>query len=309
MNYSKVILQRQIFSKTRAIGLTTMVLTVFLCSSCDLLGDLTGIVQPDDFEPNNSLTDAYPIEQGTIYDAHIAENDADFFSFTTTHGSATFDEVEISVKDVGPELMIGVAVYNSDGEFVKKNNVATKGANLTWVLRDLQSDETYYVRFSGTWGGKTDWEIDGIGDHDSEGAYSFRVMNLNANDDFSGNHSINDAYSLTTGQSYDGVLVSKYEADFFSFTPTSESMQLQVTNVGSDMIIGVALYFPNFELADNFSASTEGANYTLNLTSMNTEVTYYFRFSGVWDGGWTVNGIGDHYGYGPYTFVLVDNPN
>lgn len=309
MNYLKVYFRK--FSKTRAIGLTTMVLTVFLCGSCDLLGDLTGIVQPDDFEPNNSISEAYPIEQGTIYDAHIAENDADFFSFTTTHGSSTFDEVEISVKDVGPELMIGAAVYNSDGEIVKKNNVATEGANLTWVLRDLQSDETYYVRFSGTWGGKTGWEVDGIGDHDSEGAYSFKVMNLDANDDFAGNHSLNEAHPIIADETYNGVLVSKYEADYFSFTPTSENMQLQVTNVGSDLIIGVAMYLPNLELAGNGGAKTAGANYTLNLSNMNTSATYYLRFSGTWGGNvnYTVDGIGDYYNYGPYNFVLVDNPN
>jgi hypothetical protein len=288
----------------RVIAISMMALTVFLCGSCDLLGDLTGV---DDFEPNNSLSEAYPIEQGVIYDAHIAENDADFFSFTTTHGSTTFDEVEISVNDVGPELMIGVAVYDSNGEFVGKKNVATKGAALTYILRDLQSDQTYYVRFSGTWGGKTDWTVDGIGDHDSEGAYSFRIRNLNANDEFAGNHSLNDAYSITTGQPYDGVLVSKYEADFFSFTPTSDNMQLQVTNVGSDLIIGIAFYRPDFELIGNAGAKTEGANYTLNLTDLNTEATYYLRFTGTWGHAWEVDGAGDHYNYGPYTFVLNDN--
>ncbi|MFP4059475.1 MAG: hypothetical protein ACLFUC_03205, partial [Bacteroidales bacterium] len=51
----------------------------------------------DEFEENNSISTAYEIEQGEIYNAYIAENDADFFSFTTTNGSTTFDELEISV--------------------------------------------------------------------------------------------------------------------------------------------------------------------------------------------------------------------
>ena len=200
--------------------------------------------------------------------------------------------------------MIGVAIYNSDGEIIGTNTVKTEGATLTYVLRNLHSDETYYVRFSGTWG--HGWEVSGAGDHDSEGAYSFKVMNLDANDEFAGNHSLNDAHPIITDQTYDGVLVSKYEADYFSFTPTSENMQLQVTNVGSGLIIGIALYRPDFELLGNDGAGTEGANYTLNLTNMNTEVTYYLRFSGTWGSGWEVGGAGDHYNYGPYTFVLVD---
>ncbi|MDZ7797032.1 MAG: hypothetical protein U5N56_08295 [Candidatus Marinimicrobia bacterium] len=245
------------------------------------------------------------MSQDTIYNAQIAENDADFFSFTTTHGSTTFDEVEISVNDVGPDLMIGVAIYNSDGEILETNTVKTEGATLTYVLRNLHSDETYYVRFSGTWGGS--YTVDGIGDHDSEGAYSFKVMNLNANDEFAGNHSLNDAHPIITDQTYDGVLVSKLEADYFSFTPTADTMQVQVTNVSSDLIIGIALYRSNFELIGSAGPSTAGANYTLNLNNMNTEATYYLRFSGTWGGGYTVDGIGDHYGYGSYTFVLVDN--
>jgi hypothetical protein len=304
MNLFKVNLTKwKGLSKTRAIVISMMAVTVFLCGSCDLIG----IIEPDQFETNNSISDAYPLEQGDIYIAHIAENDADFFSFSTTHGSTTFDEVEISVNEVGADLKIGVAIYNSKGELIGQDGVNTPGANLTYTLRDLQSDETYYVRFSGTWG--DGWTVDGIGDNDSEGSYSFRVMNLNANDEFAGNHSINDAHTITTGQSYDGVLVSKYEADYFAFTPTSENMQLQISNVGSDLTIGVALYLPNFELAGQGNASTAGANYGLNLTSMNTEATYYLRFSGTWGDGWTVDGIGDNYSYGPYSIILVDNPN
>lgn len=200
--------------------------------------------------------------------------------------------------------MIGVAIYNSDGEIIETNTVKTEGATLTYVLRDLHSDENYYIRFSGTWG--HDWTVDGIGDHDSEGAYSFKVMNLGANDEFAGNHSLNDAQPIITDQTYNGVLVSKLEADYFAFTPTAENMQLQVTNVGSSLIVGIALYGPNLELLGHDGAGTAGANYTINLNDMNTEVTYYLRFSGVWDSGWTVNGIGDHYNYGPYTFVLVE---
>lgn len=301
----KELSRRKAISRTHALALSLMVMTVFLCGSCDLLGDLTGFVEPDDYEPNNTLNEAFSTSQGESYNAYIAENDADYFSFTTTHGSTTYDEVEITIQDVGEALIIGLAVYDGQGELIAQTNADTEGAILSYTLRDLHSDDPYTVRFSGTWG--DGWTVDGIGDHDSEGPYTFTINNVDANDEYAGNHTLNDAVGVSTGQTYNGVLVSEKEADFFSFTPTSENMQLQVTNVGSNLIFGVAIYFPNFEEAGTFNANTEGANFTLDLTSMNTEVTYYLRFSGTWGDGWTVDGIGDHTGYGPYTFTLVDN--
>ena len=184
--------------------------------------------------------------------------------------------------------------------------MTTKGANLTYTLTGLKGDSNYYIRFTGTWD-SSNWDIGGAGDYYSEGAYSFSIMNLDANDEFAGNHSINDAAGITTGVSYDGVLVSKHEADYFAFTPTAENMQLQVTDVGSSLIIGIAVYRPDFELLGNVGSKTAGANYTLDLTNMNTDATYYLRFTGTWGHNWEVGGAGDFYNHGPYTFVLVDN--
>ena len=303
MNYLKVIfLKKAILTKMRTLALSAMALTVFLCGSCELLEEL----DPDEFEPNNSISEAHQIEQGETYDAQITENDVDFFSFTTAHGSTTFDEVEISVFNAGPNLMIGAVVYDSDGEQYSKNDVTTEGAKLTYTLSGLEGGATYYIRFSGTWDSHN-WDVGGAGDYWSEGAYSFSIMNLDVNDEFAGNHTINDAQPITKDQTYNAVLVSKWEADFFAFTPTTENMQLQVTNVGSDLIIGIALYTPTGELLGNFGAKTPGAGYTLNLNNMNTEATYYIRFSGTWGSAWEVGGAGDFYNKGPYTVVLVDN--
>lgn len=306
MNCFKVIPRRlKTINKTIPIVMSLMVFTILLCGSCDLLNDLIGIIKPDDFEPNNTISTAYPLVQGDTYLAHIAEDDADYFSFTTTNGSTTFDELEIKVSNVGPDLIIGVAIYNSEGEYIGQKTANTAGANLSYILRDLQSDETYYVRFSGTWG--SGWIVGGGGDFYSEGFYTFSVKNLNVNDEFTGNHSLNDAHPIVTGESYDGVLVSKYEADYFSFTPSSENMQVQITHVGSELKIGIAMYRSDFTLVGHAGSSTSGANYTLDLTNMNTDVTYYLRFSGTWGSGWTVAGAGDFYSYGPYTFTLVKN--
>lgn len=291
------------FALSRAAVLFVVMGVAVTMSSCDFLSGLFG--GGDDFEPNNSIAAAVPIERDMSYTAYIGEDDADFFSFTTAHGSATFDEVEISVTNVGDDLKILVAIYNPDGELYGSKTSTTGGADLTYTVRNLNSDGTYTVRFSGSWG--SGYEVDGIGDYETQGVYTFKVSNLDANDEFAGNHSINDAAPIVTGTSYNGVLVSKYEADYVSFTPSTDTMQLVITGVGDDLIIGVALYAPDKSLMGTNSSTTAGANLTTNLLSMNTSETYYIRFSGTWGSGWDVGGIGDFYSRGPYTFVLNDN--
>ncbi len=276
-----------------------VIASVGLLGACELGGSFT-----DPYEPNDSISEAYPIDLGESYTAFISENDADFFEFRTEHGSKTFDELEISVTDVGSDLYIGIVVFDSNREIIHQNTSRTKGANLTSTLRDLQSDGPYYVRFSGTWG--NDWVVDGIGDYRNTGRYTFRVRNLNANDAFAGNHSIDDAHPIDTGQTYNGVLVSNLEADYYSFTPSSDNMALVISEAGTDLMIGAALYGPDRQLLGKQQASTGGGLLNINLTNMDTSVTYYLRFSGTWGHDYNVDGTGDYRSRGPYAFSVQD---
>ena len=287
-------------NRIRVAATATIALAALMLGSCFLLDTLGNV---DDYEPNDSIAQAHPITLGESYTAYIAEDDADFFSFQTAHGSGTFDEVEISVTNVGSDLRIGIAVYDPSGELIFSRTTNTKGADLTVVLTDLQSDDAYYVRFSGTWG-ITGWAVDSYGDYDTQGPYTFTVRNLDANDDFAGNHSIDDAGPISIGETYNGVLVSPLEADYFSFTSTATDMQLSITNVGNELIIGVAVYTQEKVLLGQAQSSTAGANLSVTLDNYTIGNTYYMRFSGVWGSGWTVGGIGDFYNKGPYTFTV-----
>ena len=283
-------------------------LALILASSVLFLGacEIEGSDIYDDYEPNDSIGEAYPIELGESYSAYIAEDDVDFFEFETEHGSHTFDEVEISVTDVGPDLNIGIAVYDASRELIHRGTTNSAGANLTMTLPDLQSDDPYYVRFSGTWG-VTGWEVGGIGDSDTEGRYTFQVRNLNANDEFAGNHSIDDAHPIEIGETYEGVLVSRNERDFYSFTPTSEEMRLEITDAGADLKTGVVLYGPNREVLGQQTTNTSGGLFAVDLNNMDTDATYFLRFNGTWGRtGWQVDGTGDRDSRGPYTFTVVD---
>jgi len=129
--------------------LLVVVLAVLLLGGCDVLNTLigdgsdpNGMLSGDEFEDNDTLGQAVAIDRDQSYSAYIGENDADYFSFTTAHGSATFDEVEISVTNVGDDLIIGVAVYDPAGELVGTSSASTGGADRTYTLRNLQSDGT-----------------------------------------------------------------------------------------------------------------------------------------------------------------------
>jgi len=213
--------------------------------------------------------------------------------------------VEISVTNVGSDLKIGIALYDPDGNLIGSRTTNTGGADLTYSRDDLTSDGAYCVRFSGTWG-ITGWEVGVTGDADSQGPYTFTVKNLDANDEFAGNHSIDDAQAIEFNTSYDAVLASTLEADYFAFTPTSSSdLQLLVSDVGDDLEIGVALYASNGEFMEKWRASTGGANPSIpGFENATVGAQYYLRFSGTdWD-GWEVGGYGDHATKGPYTFTL-----
>jgi len=296
---------RQGTAAKRARLLTALIAIVplLLLGSCDWLGSLVGA---DDYEPNDSIGEAVPIELDENYSAYIGEDDADFFSFRPAHGSDTYDAVEISVTGAGDDLKVGLALYDPDGQLFTSKNVNTGGADLTFTLRTpgLPAGDNFYIRFSGTdgWSG---WEVEGVGDYDTQGPYTFKVRNLDANDEFAPNHTRGTAHPITIGESYSGVLVSTYETDWFSFTANSTSMTLTVTDTGSDLYLGAAWYGEGGNLIENETFETKGETGTITLDGMTAGEKHYLRLSGT-DGwiGWEVDSVGDRDSRGPYTFSV-----
>lgn len=290
--------------KTSFMFAAAGVLSLSLLTSCDLLNGIFGS-ETDDYEPNDSLSAAHSIVLDESYTAYIAENDADFFGFRPAHGADTYDAVEISITDVGPDLRIGLALYDPEGNRFASQTVNTTGANLTYVLRTpgLASGDHFTARFSGTWG-VGGWEVGGIGDYDTQGPYTFRIRNLNANDEFAPNHTRASAHPVTFGQSYEGVLVSQYEADYFSFTPTSsDNMVLMVTDTDADLYLGVAWYGKDGDYIGRDTFETSGETGDVILTDLTADETHYLRFSGT-DGwpSWEIEGVSDYESRGAYTF-------
>jgi|BioPla2DNA2_1021312.scaffolds.fasta_scaffold07170_1 hypothetical protein len=267
---------------------------VVSCDDIEIIVDNDNIATADKYEPNNKLTEAYAITLGTKYNAKISENtDDDWFKITPSHGSDTYDKVQISVSNVSADLIIRMELYNADGKSLAIHGTSTGGQTLTYTIATPGVE--YYIRFSG-------W--DGFTDHKTTGSYSFTVSNLNANDEFAPNHTIETAKSLEFEKSYNGVLVSKYEDDYYKFTNpkpgTWNSYTFTLTNVSDDLKVRIHLYGANKSKLHSKGVDTAGAN--LSYTFVSKEDEFYLQVSG-WDG------FTEHQSSGSYTLTPVVNGN
>ncbi len=286
-------------SKNQYSLLTIIFLALlFIVVSCEFEVDIDDIVDPiitaDKYEPNNKLTEAYAITLGTTYNAKISENtDDDWFKITPSHGKDTYDKVQISVTSVSSDLKIRMELYDADGKSLAVHGTSIGGQSLTYTVATPGVE--YYIRFSG-------W--DGFTDHRTIGSYSFTVSNLNANDEFAPNHTIETAKSLEFGKSYKGVLVSQYEDDYYKFTNpkpgTWNSYTFTLNNVSDDLKVRIRLYGANKSVLDSKGVGTAGAD--LSYTFVSKEDEFYLQVLG-WDG------FTDHQSSGSYTLTPVVNGN
>jgi len=291
----------------KCIGLTIVMLMVSLVFiSCDILltetddddnGNGDSAPTADEFEPNDERAEAVAIDLDKKYNARISEKtDDDWFKITPAHGSDTYDKVQISVTDVSTDLFIHIELRGADGGILDSHGTDTGGQDLTYTFATPGAD--YYVRFSG-W---NSWQSD----HSSSGDYSFTVSNLDANDEYAPNHTFETAEeSLEYGTSYDGVIVSKYEDDYYKFTnPTSavwNSYTFTLTDVSDDLYGKFNRYGADESELGSKGADTAGADLTYNFISNENE--FYIRVSG-WN-SWQ----SDHSSSGSYTLTPVSNGN
>lgn len=279
--------------------LTILFLTLsFIVVSCDFEIDLDDIIDPvitaDKYEPNNKLTEAYAVTLGTKYNAKISDvTDDDWFKITPSHGSDTYDKVEISVTDVSADLKIRLELYDIDGKSVAVHGTSTGGQSLTYTV--ATPGVAFYIRLSG-------W--DGFTDHRTTGSYSLTVSNLKANDEFAPNHTIDKAKSLEFGKSYNGVIVSQYENDFYKFKNpkpgTWNSYTFTLNKVSADLKVRIYIYGANRAKLVAGGVGTAGSD--LSYTFISKEDEFYLQILG-WDG------FTDHRTTGNYTLTPVVNGN
>lgn len=128
---------------------------------------------------------------------------------------------------------------------------------------------------------------------------------MDANDEYGPNHTIETAKPLAFGNSYNGVLVSKAEDDYYKFENpkpgTWNSYTFTLTNVSAELMAKIRIYGADKSELCSKGVGTAGAD--LSYTFISKENVFYLQVLG-WDGY-----ANDHRSCGSYTLTPVNNGN
>ena len=217
----------------------------------------------DEYEPNNSQTEAFTITLGTWYEGYVDNKDFDWFIFTTSNIN-NFDSVLIYIQNLSEELEIECTLYNDQVEEL----VSLGGESGQSIYISLTTPGgTYYVKIFSRFG-------------QNAGDYKLKVSNLNANDDYEPNEIIDDAYDLGTLPITDlnAVLISQYEADWYMFETQNSDyydiISVSITNQSEELELGVELKDAQGNLID---ARGGGSGTNLNFTFATIGGTFYIK--------------------------------
>ncbi len=267
-----------------AVAVLTATALFFL--GCDNLPFFPG----SPYGNNTTRANAFEIELESRYGDEIKDNDeARWFKFTTEHPEDTWDEVRVSVTVPNDDLIVRIEIFDAQGKSLQSTHATTRGQDHEMVTRRVGG--LFYVRFSGA-------HSYGL-DHGSSGRYSFKVENLNSNDPYGPNHTIDTAYEVSTGQTYDGVLVNNDEADFFVLKdadPTA-TYRMDVTGVSAGLYIRLVFFDQSRNQFGSYH-NEGGGDPPQHFNISNFGDTLYIRFSGA-----TSYGL-DHGSRGSYSFKL-----
>lgn len=223
----------------------------------------------------------------------------DFYSYTTAHGTDTFDKVSISLTNNSTDLRLHLELYDDQGSKLDGYTADTAGQNLTYTI--ACPGGTYIYRVSG-------WNTVMTVDNGSSGTYPAIVENLDVNDDQVPNHTCDTAFEASFGTEYNGVIVSIYENDWFQVTNTDtdrwETFTVTLTEVSDTLARNVAIYDDRqTELYHNDGAVLvidKGSDFTHTVATKSSGL--YF-----WVYGWDNIMHNTNGSTGTYTFQVTDN--
>lgn len=263
-------------------------------------GDDTTALQADSYETNDTWQEAGSISLDSEISANIHEaEDVDFYRFTTAHPANTYDKIRIALSAGDADLLLHLELYDTLGQKRTGTTAETPGQNLTYTL--ACPGGTYILRVSG-------WNKIMNRDNGSFGAYSATVTNLDVNDSLAPNHSREEAAEVAFGTDYQGVLVSKYEDDWFHVanpdSGTWEQYTVSLTDVSAELARNIAVYNDDGdEIHHNDGAAlVVGKGTPLTYTFISKDPGTY-----VWVYGWDNIMHSPHGSSGSYTFRIDDN--
>ena len=122
---------------------TVLCISIFLFNSCKK----DDAEQVDQYEPNNSITEASPITFNTEIKAWLTnQNDIDFYKFSGT-ASGKLDLLKFVLTNNSPDANFTITIYNKNKEEIAQVPYAGNGVDLNYQMST--KDAEFYVRVSG----------------------------------------------------------------------------------------------------------------------------------------------------------------
>ena len=254
-----------------------LIISAFMLSSCigpvpNSNDQLTGDTK-DSMEPNDTWQTAYNITTGVKYDATIhEESDVDYYKFKTTNSTDSFDKVNVYFTNVGSEFAPYVSLLDENGqELVGKDGSKNEGAD--WTFSFIGLGGTYILKVYG----------DNGFDKTTTGKYSFKVVNMNANDKYDPNHSPETAAQIPLNTKIDGTILSTAERDYYIIQDDHQDywqmFELDFTDVSSDFRVNYEILDKDKNSVNWGVASNAGANLSLKFPVKTTQ--FYVFVDGV----------------------------
>jgi hypothetical protein len=219
---------------------TALCVSVFLFNSCKK-DDEKPKPKPepeeqlDQYEPNNSITEAASVTFGAEVKAWLTnEEDVDFYKFTG-NAPGKLDVLKISLSNESPDANFTITIYNEDKQEITQIPYAGSGVNLNYEM--VANAAVFYVKVSGK----------GAGSYPAN--YTLTVKFANVADKFEPNDDITKAtlFSLNTVETCN-LLTG--DVDFFKIQDLSKEnvwdvYEVKLVNKTTDMSPAISFYDVN----------------------------------------------------------------
>ncbi|MCK4345042.1 MAG: hypothetical protein KAX05_07120 [Bacteroidales bacterium] len=269
--------------------------TLILCLSIALILFLNACEKDDPFkdeyESNNSKSEATDLTLGSQISASLAKGDHDWYYFTIDN-SGIIDIALIEITNNSSDMEIVFSLYDDQGNQLGSSFTGNAGTGLN--IRLSTRDGSYYIELSEKSG-------------DKEGHYSLKVTDQNANDDNEPDDDFSDSkvrIITSIPANFTGTIVADADAnntygdfEFYKITVNGNcTVNVTVTPTGSDMELNMEVFDEN---KDSIETITGGEGDVVRTVINNTELydlQYYVKLGGL---------LGDSYN-GDYSITFDD---
>lgn len=228
----------------------------------------------DTYEPNNTMTEAYPVEMNSGYTSYIFQyGDNDYYRFTpSSTGTLALTLAVPGDKDYD------IQVKNASGVTIAGSYAVTGYAENFSVA--VNANETYYIYVYGY-----------ANAYSATGSYTLTLGSVNI-DTYEPNNATYQAYTVTPGSGYVSYISQSTDRDYYQFTPTVSATIKITLSVPSDKDYNLQVLDASGRLLKGSYGGT-GLTETV-LTGVSANQTYRIY----------VYGNGGQYGTSPYTLTL-----